>query len=273
MLKIVISYFKKNIMSVKYHPLVQRTKIELEKLDKKEGLSWEEQSKYDSEFLPISVEPKLRKRALNFMNDLIILLEANKHSIKFEYNRCHIEMYGQLTEINLRQKYFRKRTMNEGGYSHETYEKSNKLEFQIGYCYRKGWLDKENKKLEEYLPVIYNKIEKRSKELAELRKRQRIEEEKREAQRKIDEEIAKQKALEREKLEKLIIDAQNYKLVNEIREYLQAIEKKIEGINTPVAIGLMDYIKWAYIQTDRLDPLNRLNESISQNYSNYNNTI
>lgn len=260
-------------MPVKYHPLVQKSKIELEKLDKKEGLSWEEQSKYDSEFLPISVEPKLRKRALKFMNDLIILLEKNNHSIKFEYNRCHIEMYGQLTEINLRQKYFRKRTMNERGYSHETYEKSDKLEFQIGYCYRKGWLDKENKKLEDYLPEIYNKIAKRSKELAELREQQRIEKEKREAERKIEEEVAKQKAIEHEKLEKLIIEAQNYKLVNEIRVYLQAIEKKIEGINTPVAIEFLDYIKWAYIQTDRLDPLNHFNESINQNFPNYSNSF
>ncbi|WP_297365227.1 hypothetical protein [Thauera sp.] len=200
---------------------------------------------------------------MKFMNDLIILLEANNHSIKFEYNKCHIEMYGQLTEINLRQKYFRKRTMNERGYSHESYEKSDKLEFQIGYCYRKGWIDKENKKLEEYLPAIYSKIEKESIRWTELRERQRIDEEKREVQRKIDEEIAKQKAIEHEKLEKLIIDAQNYKLVNEIRVYLQAIEKKIEGINTPVAIEFLDYIKWAYIQTDRLDPLNRLNESMN----------
>ncbi len=247
-------------MPVKYHPLVQKTKIELEKLDKKEGLSWEEQSKYDSEFLPISVEPKLRKRALDFMNDLIILLEANNHSIKFEYNRCHIEIYGQLTEINLRQKYFRKRTMNERGYSHEAYEKSDKLEFQIGSYSRKGWIDGDNKKLEEYLPTIYSKIEKESIRWVELRERQRIDEEKREAQRKIEEEVAKQKAIEREKLEKLISDAKEHKLVNDIRVYLQALEIKIENINGSVATEFMDYIKWAYVQTDRLDPLNHLNE-------------
>ncbi len=194
------------------------------------------------------------------MNDLIILLEKNNHSIKFEYNRCHIEMYGQLTEINLRQKYFRKRIKDNSGYSSNSFVKSEKLEFQIGYCYRKGWIDKENKKLEDYLPVIYSKIEKESKELAELRKRQRIEEEKREAQRKIEEEVAKQKAIEREKLEKLISDAKEHKLVNDIRVYLQALEIKIENINGSVATEFMDYIKWAYVQTDRLDPLNHLNE-------------
>ena len=107
-------------MRKRFHPLVQKTKVELKKLDKKKSISWDEQVKYNSDFLPISVEPKLRARALRFMNDLINLLEANNHSIKFEYNHCHIEMYGQLTEINLRQKYFRKRIKNSSGYSSET---------------------------------------------------------------------------------------------------------------------------------------------------------
>lgn len=46
---------------MKYHPLVQKTKVELLKSDKLKRTSWEEQVKYNSEFLPISVEPKLRK--------------------------------------------------------------------------------------------------------------------------------------------------------------------------------------------------------------------
>ncbi|WP_092576197.1 hypothetical protein [Hyunsoonleella jejuensis] len=164
-------------MKTKLHPLVQKTKVELLKIDKQKRTSWEEQVKYKSAFLPISVEPKLRTRALRFMNELINLLEANNHSIKFEYNRCHIEMYGQLTEINLRQKYFRKRIKNSSGYSSDTYEKSDKLEFQVGSYARKGWIDKETKVLEDYLPIIYAYIDNDSKEWAELRKRQRIQEE------------------------------------------------------------------------------------------------
>ena len=152
-------------MKIVLHPLVQKTKVELKRLDKiKERRSWEEQRKYNSEFLPISVEPKLRTRALKFMSDLIYLLESNGHSIKFEYDRCHIEMYDQLTEINLRQKYFRKRIKDSSGYGTDTYEKSNKLEFQVGYHARKGWIDRKTKSLEDYLQVIYDYIEKDSKQ-------------------------------------------------------------------------------------------------------------
>ena len=85
-------------MKRKLHPLVQKTKIELKNIDQKERMSWEEHKNYNSEFLPISVEPKLRLRAFRFMNDLIHLLESNGHSIKFYLNRCHIEMYGQFAK-------------------------------------------------------------------------------------------------------------------------------------------------------------------------------
>lgn len=195
----------------RFHPLVQKTKIELARLDKLPKLSWEEQKKYRSEFLPISVEPKLRTRALKFMDSLIKLLEENNHGIKFEYNRCHIEMYGQLTEIYLSQKYFRKRIKDDSGYARDTYEKSNKLEFEIGSSYRKGWIDRKTKRLEDYIPVIYAKIEKRSKELADLRKQQRIEREERKKQEAIQAEKQRLITLEEEKTARLISDAKTIK--------------------------------------------------------------
>jgi len=238
-----------------YHPLVQKTKVELERLDKLKNVSWEMWRKYQSEFLPISVEPKLRRRALKFMDNLIKKLDENNHSIKFEYNRCHIEMYGQLTEINLRQKYFRKRKDDGSGYEFNTFEKSNKLEFQIGYCYRKGWIDRKTKSLEDYLPVIYNHIEKDSKRWAELRKQQKIQEEKREAQRKIDEELARLKAIEDEKYQKLITDADNYNKAIKIRTYLKALENKIKHINPEKVDNFQEYLKWAHKKANDIDPL------------------
>ena len=88
-------------MSNKLHPLVIKTKLELEKLDREGTETWGERKKYSGSLLPISVEPKLRSRAFNFMNELLSLLERNNHTIRIKYNRCHIEMYGQLTEFNL----------------------------------------------------------------------------------------------------------------------------------------------------------------------------
>lgn len=90
-------------MKKKLHPLVQKTKIELERLDKIKNVSWEELRKFNGQYLPIHTEPKLRRRALKFMDTLIKKLEENNYRIQFEYERCYIEMYGVLTQINLRQ--------------------------------------------------------------------------------------------------------------------------------------------------------------------------
>ena len=244
----------------KLHPLVQKTKVALLKKDKKERLTWEEQKKYNSAFLPISAEPKLRTRALRFMNDLIHLLEANGHSIKFELNRCHIEMYDQLTEINLRQKYFRKRIKDSSGYDADTYEKSNKLEFQVGSYARKGWIDRETKTLEDYLPIIYAYIEKDSKYWAELRKRQRIQEEKDKIQQKLEAERAEIIAMENSKLEKLLTDAENYMKASKIRSYIKALENKINKTDILNNTENIDYIKWAYNKAYEIDPINNISE-------------
>lgn len=91
-------------MSKKLHPLVIKTKLELEKLDRNNEITWGERHCYKGSNLAISLEPKLRSRAFSFMNELIILLENNDHSVKFEIGRCHIEMYGQLTQIHFKTK-------------------------------------------------------------------------------------------------------------------------------------------------------------------------
>jgi hypothetical protein len=241
-------------MPVKYHPIVQKTKVELERLDKQKNVGWEEWRKYRSEFLPIQTDLKLRRRALKFMDTLIRKLEENNHGIKFELNRCHIEMYGQLTEINLRQKYFRKRIKDSSGYGTDTYEKSNKLEFQVGSYARKGWIDRETKSLEDYLDVIYNYIEKDSATSAEWRRKQKIEEEKREAQRKIDEEIARQKAVDEAKFNKLLSDAENHNTANIIRTYLKAYKFKSLSSDTSEN-ELNEYLEWANRKANEIDPL------------------
>lgn len=240
------------------HPLVQLTKVELRRLDTiKERRSWEEQKKYNGQFLPISVEPKLRGRALRFMSDLIYLLEGNGHSITFEYDRCHIEMYGQLTEINLRQKFFRRRIKDRSGYGTDTYEKSDKLEFQIGYHARKGWLDKKTKRLEDYLMVIYDYIEKDSRQWAELRERQRVQEEKDRIQKEQEAKRAELKAMEAEKLRQLIQDAENHHKAEMIRTYLETLKSGTHSDDGSKASELQAYLDWAYRKADEIDPLKK----------------
>ncbi|WP_408046381.1 hypothetical protein [Tenacibaculum crassostreae] len=240
-------------MKNRYHPLVKKTKIELLKLDKLKSISWEVQQEYNSKFLPISVEPKHRKRALDFMDALIKLLEENNHTIQFEYKRCHIEMYGQLTEINLRQKYHRKRVQNDRGYSFQSYEKSDKLEFLVGSCYCKSWIDRKIKKLEDYLQIIYDYIEKDSKGWADLRKNQKLQEEQREIELKREEEKARIIEIENTKLNQLITDSENFIKAKEVRDYLKAFEDECRQSGN-LTNDIEEYIKWGLMKANILDP-------------------
>lgn len=242
-------------MKTKLHDLVIKSKIELQKLEKLKHVDWETQSKYNSHCLPISTEPKLRARALRFMDSLIKLLEANSHSIKFEYKRCHIEMYGQLTEINLRQKYFRIRTKDANGWTRQTFKKSDKLEFQVGSYARKGWIDSKTKTLEDHLTAIYKFIEKDSSRMAELRYQQAIDKIEREKQRRFEEAMQEQLRLEQEKTERLFLDVQNYVKARDLRTYLKLFEKKLMQEPQSIPEEHQAYFKWAYKKADEIDPL------------------
>src|SRR5690606_30540807 len=98
--------------------------------------------------------------------------------------RCHVEMFGQLAEINLRQKVYRIRDKDESGWGRESWEASDKLEFQAGPSFRqKNWIDNSKQKVEGRLPEIIAWIEKDCKFWHDLRKQQAEDEENREIQR------------------------------------------------------------------------------------------
>ncbi|WP_397445031.1 hypothetical protein [Polaribacter sp. R77954] len=242
-------------MPKKLHPLVIKTKLELEKIDKENVKTWGERHSYRGTNLPVSVEPKLRPRAFNFMNELLHLLAKNNHSIKIEYNRCHIEMYGQLTKFTLRQKFYRKRIKEEGySFSRNVFVKSEDLEFKILDYPRKIWIDKKTKNLEDYLIQIYEYIQKKSFEWAEHQKLQKIKEEKREQERILEQEKLRLIAIEKAKFGTLVKSSQDFKLANDIRNYLKELKERMikEG-----AIDKKDleYIKWGRQKADEIDPL------------------
>lgn len=242
-------------MAKRLHPLVEKTKLDLKKLDQNKEITWGERRSYRGSFLPISVEPKLRPRAFSFMNDLIVLLEKNGHSIKFEYNRCHIEIYGQLTKFTLRQKFYRKRVTEEGySYPHNIFVKSEDLEFKILDYPRKIWIDKKTKNLEHYLIKIYEYVENESKRMFKLRETQKIEEKKRENQRKLEEEKSRLISIENKKFENLLSKVSNYNKANKIRNYLKAVKKKYNSSEVKDQ-NLLDYIKWATKKANEIDPL------------------
>ncbi|MCG2460839.1 hypothetical protein K8352_08765 [Flavobacteriaceae bacterium F89] len=108
-----------------YHSLVRPAKKLFEKIDDSEEIFkfWDVSQEHD--ILPIHTDLALRSRALRFMDTFIRILETMGHKITFEYSRCHVEMFGQLAEINLRQKVYRIRDKDESGWGRESWEASD----------------------------------------------------------------------------------------------------------------------------------------------------
>ena len=181
------------------------------------------------------------------------------HKITFEYSRCHVEMFGQMTEINLRQKVYRIRDKDESGWGRESWKKSDKLEFQAGPSFRrKNWIDKDKRKLEEYLSEIIAWIEKDCKYWHDLRAQQAIEENKRLLQEQKLEAIKKEKELEKTKVDQLFSDAENWNRAVVVERYIDEMEKQaiLKNQMNPIT---ENYLAWARKVINRLNPLSDRN--------------
>ena len=245
------------------HPLIKKTKTALDKeLDKEYG------SRFSSndpkfEFLPISTDKKQRARALRIMNTLVRAIEKLGHKISFQYGRCYVEMFGQKTEINLRQKYNRVREKGDDGFSRESWIKTERLEFQAGPSFdQKRWIDTKTRDLEDYLPEIIAWIEKDCKYWHDLRAQQA--EERKEKERELEIERKRLAVIESEKkkLEELIENAQNWKKAHTIREYIGEMERQVKHGDSMLGEDPKAYIEWAKRKANGLDPLNGFEDPI-----------
>jgi hypothetical protein len=239
-----------------YHPMVKSSKKLLEKIDdsKEKFKFW--QLSQEKDILPIHTDKTLRARALRFMDTLIRIVEAMGHNITFEYRRCHVEMFGQMTEINLRQKIYRIRDKDESGWGRESWKKSDKLEFQAGPSFRrKNWIDTDKRKLEEYLSEIIAWIEKDCKYWHDLRAQQAIEENKRLLQEQKLEAIKKEKELEEAKVAQLFTDAENWNRAVVVEHYINEMEKQAI-LKNQMNPNTENYLAWAKKVIIRLNPLN-----------------
>ncbi|MCK0179691.1 hypothetical protein MWU50_10340 [Flavobacteriaceae bacterium S0862] len=241
----------------KLHPLILKTKNKLEELDKITKPNYEIRTSIFKEILPIHTDLKLRNRALRIMNTLVTFIYQNNHSIVFGYNRCHVEMFGQKTEINLRQKINRVRTKDDNGWGRQDWVKSNNLEFQAGPSFRqKSWIDKKKKKLEDYIPNIIAWIEQDCKYWHDLRKRQAEEEKIRAIE--VAEAVEKErlKVLEKEKYDNLIIDSQNWHKAKILKDYVNAVKQSSKR-NNNLNKQKEEWLKWAFGIADSIDLLNK----------------
>lgn len=239
-----------------YHPLVKTSKKLLEKIDHSENALRFWQVAQEHDLLPIHTDLKLRARAFRLMDTLVRVVEAMGCSMTFYCNSAHVEMFGQKTEINLRQKVYRIRTKDETGWSRESWEGSDKLEFQAGPSFRqKNWIDNTKRKLEECLPEIVAWIEKDCKYWHDLRAEQAIEENKRLLQKQKLTAIKEKEEQEQRKLEQLLIDSDNWNKALILEQYIKEIERQAI-LQNQMKPRTEDYILWARKAASELNPLN-----------------
>lgn len=238
------------------HPLIIKTQKSLEAYDKIPETDYYKRRNHFEHTLPIHTDNKLRNRALRIMNTIISNIYDKGHSVSFRNKtECFVEMFGQQTEINLRQKINRVRKKNESGYSGDQWVKSDKLEFQAGPSFRrKNWIDGEKKVLEEFIPDILVWIEQDCQYWHNLRKRQAEEERIRDIEREKEQEKLKIIQLENERFEELLVDSEKWHKATILRNYIQAAEEKAEQ-NNDLNEDKKKWIVWAFNKADSIDPL------------------
>ncbi|WP_292946955.1 hypothetical protein [Olleya sp. UBA1516] len=238
------------------HPLIIKTKKSLEAYDKILETDYYERRNHFENTLPIHTDKKLRNRALRIMNTIITNIYDKGHSVSFRNKTtCSVEMFGQQTEINLRQKINRIREKDESGYGGDQWVKSDKLEFQAGPSFsQKNWIDGKKKNLEDYIPNILVWIEQDCQYWHDLRKRQAEEELIRNIEREKEQEKLKIIQLENERFEELLVDSEKWHKATILRNYIQATKKKAEQ-NNELNEGKKKWIQWASSKADSIDPL------------------
>jgi hypothetical protein len=232
--------------------------------------------------LDIAVSKGSLRRALRIMDTILKVLDKKGYGVYLSEGRTKTKILEVPISFGISEKLVTKRKRPEEhdlngryrfGHSRFIEERvpSGDLgltihEAQDFYIYgcQQNWNDGKKSKLENrtnsfidgLVTVAVAKIE-RDKEREE-EERLRIE-----RQRQLEEERQKRAELRKKYLEedarvtRLISEAENWKRSQILREYIAEIEKKTTGGDLPFSLDkpLVEWLKWAHDQADRLDPL------------------
>lgn len=92
-----------------------------------------------------------------------------------------------------------------------------------------------------------------------IMKVKKLAEKKREQERFLEQEKAKLFAIEKSKLDALVKRSQDYKLANDIRNYLKEFEAR-NMKDGKIDIKYQNYIKWGRQKADEIDPILNFNQ-------------
>ncbi len=185
------------------------------------------------------------------------LYRDHKYTVKY----CYFEIKGEQIRFHLRERFRQVAPKpDEKPYSNEwVYEPSGKLEFSIpcAYSCKYSWKDAEIKKLEDKLPLILKGILKAADSYKKKRVADKIRAEKEAEERRRAWENELQKRKERERIDDLMGQVNNWQKAKLIRRFLKSAEQAVIQKN-----GRYDkdsefdqWLSWANNYAKSIDPL------------------
>ncbi len=207
-----------------------------------------------SHLFPISVAESSLKRTFSILDTLFKALKIRGH--KIEINNSHtLIISGEPIHLRLREKRLRyvKEHLSYGDY--HGLKPTGTLYFIVGGTYGDVFLsDSENVKIESKISHLIAQLE----ILAEKKAVERIKRDERhriyELQKEEEDRQKKLYALEKKKVEELFINSENWLKSTNLRNYIHALEQNAIQSNS-LTEEVQDYIQWATLQADNLDPL------------------
>lgn len=246
---------------VKPHRLIKGAKLYLNA--QKKATSWRGFPaciETRGDLLSISVQRHNVKRSLRIMNTLLKMSELRGHKIIVEYNTTKILIGEECYTFRLREKHNRVKVLNSSWDATDLVP-NDKLSIKEGESYsKKEWVDK-SILLEEQLTGIIAYFELRAirdKERRVICELERAAEEKREALEKIEKD---KRDWELKKKDILLTCAQNWKKSEDLRQFISQIEN-----NNVLNKKTIDWLNWAKIQVEELNPLSLGNDSFIEKF-------
>ena len=226
--------------------------------------------------LDVCVSPECIDRALRIMDSLVKALESRGLIISFDESGRSVLVvvsdeklrFGIEELLNRKERplsYEQKRKMKQDTWYRPRreydYYLTGKLMLSIneegGYRCRKRWADGKKQRLEHCLHSFIIGLTNVALKIKVARaKRERVQRELREAEHRRYE-LLEKKRREEAKIKDLLDQVKNWRLSQEIRDFLKAFEKVAIDIHGNIADGseLSKWLEWAHQQADRFDPL------------------
>ena len=209
-----------------------------------------------SHLFPISVAESNLKRTFRILDTLFKALKIRGHEVQINHSHTLI-ISGEPIHLRFREKRVRyvKEHYSYGDY--HGFKPTGLLYFIEGGSYGDMFLsDSENVKIESKISHLIASLE----ILAEKNAVERIKRDERrrvyELQREEGERLMKLFAIEKKKVEELFVNSENWIKSTNLKNYIYALEQNAVQTNS-LTEEMRDYIKWAKLQADNLDPLTK----------------